>query len=81
MLCVGTLDTSNTIDMKIGIRKRLTILFTYGGQMRDLKEVLDLIAEGVILPQVESASLKDFPRVLKDLCDGKIKARVALLHE
>ena len=81
MLCVGTLDRENAIDMKIGVRKRLTILFTYGGQRRDLEEVLDLIASGVIEPQVESAHLQDFPRLLKELCAGNIKARVALLHD
>ncbi|KAJ5158813.1 Short-chain dehydrogenase/reductase SDR [Penicillium coprophilum] len=81
LLCVGTLDEENTIDMKIGIQKRLSIIFTYGGQWRDLKEVLDLISTGVIRPQVETASLKEFPQVLKDVCDGKVKARVALLHE
>lgn len=79
MVCIGTLDTENTIDMKIGIRKRLSIKFTYGGQIRDLKEVLDLISKGAVQPQVETAGLKDFPVVLKDLCDGNVKARVALL--
>lgn len=81
MVCIGTLDDTNVIDMKIGIRKRLSIIFTYGGQKRDLQEVLDLISKKAIQPQVDDAKLKDFPTVLKDLCDGKIKARVALLHD
>ena len=80
MVCVGTLDAQNTIDMKIGIRKRLSIIFSYGGQLRDLRDVLDLISQGAVQPQVETAGLKDFPVILKDLCDGKVKARVALLH-
>ncbi|GAM33517.1 hypothetical protein TCE0_011r00466 [Talaromyces pinophilus] len=81
MVCIGTLDDTNVIDMKIGIRKRLSIIFTYGGQKRDLQEVLDMISKKAIQPQVEDAKLKDFPTVLKDLCDGKIKARVALVHD
>ncbi|KAJ5275283.1 Short-chain dehydrogenase/reductase SDR [Penicillium chrysogenum] len=81
LLCVGTLDDENTVDMKIGIQKRLSIIFTYGGQWRDLKEVLDLISKGIIRPQVETAALKEFPQILKSVCDGKVKARVALLHE
>ncbi|KAJ6143099.1 hypothetical protein N7471_002552 [Penicillium samsonianum] len=81
LLCVGTLDDENTVDMKIGIQKRLSIIFTYGGQWRDLKEVLDLISKGIIQPQVETAALKEFPQVLKSVCDGKVKSRVALLHE
>lgn len=81
MVCIGTLDDTNVIDMKIGIRKRLSIIFTYGGQKRDIQEVLNLISKKAIQPQVEDARLRDFPTVLKALCDGKIKARVALLHD
>ena len=81
LLCVGTIDEENTVDMKIGIQKRLSIIFTYGGQWRDLKEVLDLISKGIIQPQVETADLKEFPNILKSVCDGKVKSRVALLHE
>lgn len=81
LLCVGTIDEENTVDMKIGIQKRLSIIFTYGGQWRDLKEVLDLISKGIIQPQVETADLKEFPNILKSVCDKKVKSRVALLHE
>ncbi|KAL6246281.1 hypothetical protein RBB50_006517 [Rhinocladiella similis] len=81
MVCIGTLNLENTVHMKIGIRKRLSIIFSYGGQLRDLKDVLDLIAKKAIEPQVEPGRLQDFPTVLHDLCDGKVKARVALVHE
>ncbi|OJJ81310.1 zinc-binding dehydrogenase [Aspergillus glaucus CBS 516.65] len=81
ILCVGTLDRTNELDMKIGIRKRLSIIFTYGGQQSDLVEVLDLIAKEVIQPQVELGKLQDFPKVLKDLGDGKIKDRIALVSD
>lgn len=49
--------------------------------MCDLEIVLDMIARNIIHPQVETEKLKDFPSVLKDLLAGKIKARIALLHE
>lgn len=67
--------------MKIGTRKRLSYIFSYGGQVCDLENVLDLIAKGIIRPQVEEGKLADFPTVLQDLLAGKIKARVALMHE
>jgi propanol-preferring alcohol dehydrogenase len=67
--------------MKIGIRKRLSFIFSYGGQAQDLKQVLSLIAKGTIQPQVATKTLKDFPTVLRDLHDGKIKGRIALLHD
>ncbi|KAG5655253.1 hypothetical protein KAF25_010405 [Fusarium avenaceum] len=81
LLCIGSLDTENTIHMKIGTRKRLSFIFSYGGQVRDLKQVLDLIAAGSIKPQVETRKLGEFDQVLQELCDGKIRSRVALLGE
>lgn len=67
--------------MKTGTRKRWSYIFSYGGQVPDLKEVLDLIAKGVIRPQVEPGKLEDFPNVLRDPCDGKVDSRVALVQE
>ena len=67
--------------MKTGTRKRLSYIFSYGGQVPDLKEVLDLIAKGVIRPQVQHGKLEDFPTVLRGLEEGKIDGRVALIQE
>lgn len=78
-MCVGTLNHENTVHMKIGIRKRLDIIFSYGGQTRDLKEALDLIAQGTLDPIVADGKLADFPRVLKELEAGRVKGRIALL--
>lgn len=81
LLCIGSLDTENTIHMKLGTRKRLSYIFSYGGQVKDLKLVLDLIARGTIRPQVDVGRLQDFPKVLKELEDGTVNGRIALLHE
>ncbi|KAJ5261440.1 hypothetical protein N7478_012035 [Penicillium angulare] len=81
ILCIGTLDRINELGRKMGIRKRLSIIFTYGGQYQDIVEVLDLIAKKIILPQVEMGRLQDFPEVLRDLRAGKIKDRVALVFD
>ncbi|KAF4447333.1 hypothetical protein F53441_9130 [Fusarium austroafricanum] len=81
LLCIGSLDTENTIHMKIGTRKRLSFIFSYGGQVSDLEKVLELIASGHISPRVETKRLEDFEEVLEALGEGKIKSRVALLHE
>lgn len=81
LLCVGSLDTENIIHMKIGTRKRLSYTFSYGGQVQDLQEVLQLIASRELRPHVQPAKLGDFPNVLQRLENGQIAARVALLHE
>ena len=67
--------------MKMGIRKRLSFIFSYGGQREDLEELLGLMSKKVINPQVETDRLENFPQVLQDLCDGKVKARMALTSE
>lgn len=79
LLYVGTLSDETVIDAKLCIKKRLTVLFNYGGLYEDAVEVLDLIAKKAIRPQVETGDLKDFPKVLQDLHDGKIKSRKALI--
>ncbi|EAA65343.1 hypothetical protein AN0024.2 [Aspergillus nidulans FGSC A4] len=79
ILCIGTGDRVNDLDMKNGIRKRLSFLFNYGGQKPDLEEILTLIKEGVLRPRVQTGSLKDFPTYLRRLCAGEIEDRVALL--
>jgi len=79
ILYVGTLSNETVIDPKICIKKRLTVLFNYGGQYQDVVEVLSLISRGIIRPQVENGKLQDFPQVLKSLHEGKIKSRIALI--
>lgn len=81
LLCAGSINPENTVYMKIGTRKRLSFIFTYGGQPRDVEEVLQLIASGVIKPRVSPAKLEDFPEKLAALVDGKVEGRTALIME
>jgi len=67
--------------MKIGIRKRLDIIFSYGGQREDLKEALDLIAAMILDPVVAERKLEDLPWILRELEAGKIKGRISLLFD
>ncbi|KAH8898226.1 N-benzyl-3-pyrrolidinol dehydrogenase [Thozetella sp. PMI_491] len=80
IISVGSFDLENTLHMKIASRKALTFVFSYGGQIKDLKEVLALIAQGKIQPRVENAMLEDFWATVKDMHAGKLKSRIALLH-
>lgn len=80
ILCVGSIDPDNTVHMKIGTRKRLSYIFSYGGQVQDLREVLQMISRGKIRPHVAERPFKDLPMVLSELGVGEIEARVALVH-
>ncbi|KAL3463558.1 chaperonin 10-like protein [Aspergillus heterothallicus] len=79
VLCIGTGERVNALDMKNGIRKRLSFVFSYGGQYSDLQEVLALIDKGVIRPRVKRGDLREFPRYLAELGRGEVEDRVALV--
>lgn len=66
--------------MKIGTRKRLSYIFSYGGQVQDLSEVLQMIASKSIDPKVEERPFGELQSVLKALEGGEVEARVALVH-
>ena len=67
--------------MKICIRKRLDIIFSYGGQRKGLKEALELIAAKILDPVVAEGKLEDFPQTLRELEAGKVKGRISLLFD
>lgn len=80
LLCIGSLDNKNTIEMKLATRKRLSFVFSYGSQAQDLPKVLDLIATKKVEPWVQSRPLKDLQAVLAELEVGEVEARVVLVH-
>ncbi len=76
---VGLLGPELTIANSLAVRKKLSILCSYGGMKEDLEDCLDLIQKGTLKPQVEKGDLDDFPEVLEKLHAGKIKSRIALV--
>ena len=76
---MGALSPETPIDMALCLRKRITVLFSYGGHREDLIEVLKMISKGQIKPQVKMEKMEDFPQVLQNLHSGKINGRVALV--
>ena len=76
---VGLLGPELTIHNALAVRKKLTILCSYGGMYEDLVDCLDLIQKGALKPQVETGDFDDFPSVLEKLHAGKIKSRIALI--
>ena len=81
VVLVGLLNPGISFNSLPAVTKQIDILCSYGGTYSDLEASLDLIAKGVITPQVESGSMKDFPQILDDLHNGKIKSRIALVPE
>lgn len=77
------MDTKNTVDMKLGVRKRLTYLFSYGAHVDDVRQVLRLMQDedATLRPRVETARFEALPAVLARLEAGEVRARVALLYD
>lgn len=80
-MLVGLLSPTVTLETYGALRKQVNILCSYGGTHTDLRASLELVAKGIITPQVEIGKLADFPTVLQDLHSGKIKSRIVLVPE
>lgn len=76
---IGLLAHQLNVNTLRCITKHITVLFSYGGLPQDVEEGLEMIAQGTLRPQVETGSLDDFPKVLDDLHQGRIKSRIALI--
>lgn len=76
---VGLLGPELILMNSLAVRKKLTILCSYGGIYEDVVDCLSLISKGKLRPQVETGNLNDFPSVLERLHEGKIKSRIALI--
>ncbi|OQV08477.1 hypothetical protein CLAIMM_12742 [Cladophialophora immunda] len=81
IVLVGLLSPELPLASPIVVRRQLNILGSYGGTIQDVEACLDLIQKNVIVPQVVTGSLKDFPALLEDLHHGKIKGRVVMIPE
>ncbi|KAF2095314.1 N-benzyl-3-pyrrolidinol dehydrogenase [Rhizodiscina lignyota] len=79
ILSVGILSPKTQNLNPLCSRKRLSVLYSYGGQRQDLVEALGMIARGQLQPQVEMGKLEDFPKMLEKLHAGEIKSRIALV--
>ncbi|KAF7193942.1 alcohol dehydrogenase [Pseudocercospora fuligena] len=79
IVMVGLLaETVPVMPIMMTVRM-LTIKGSYNGSTEDLKSGLELLAKGVITPQITTGSIEDLPQTLKDLDEGRITGRRVLL--
>lgn len=81
VVSVGLLSSELSIPTSKMVRRQLSMLGSYAGTISDVKECLDLISQGHLVPQVEERSMRDFPTILEDLHQGKFKGRIVLIPE
>lgn len=80
-MIVGLLSPELSFRSPAVVRKQLSLLGSYAGTCSDIEACLELVDQGVLIPQVVTGSLKDLPSLLEDLHEGKIKSRIALIPE
>lgn len=81
ILPVGLQSPKLSFDLTNFAMKEFKIFGNYWGSSQDQIEVLDLIKRGIIKPEVETTPMSNINQVMKDLDAGKIKSRMALVHE
>lgn len=81
LVMVGLLSQQVPIIPLVVVGRALTIQGSYSGSIPAFHECLELMAKGVLRPSIETGSIEDLPKVLKDLDDGKIKSRMVLLPD
>lgn len=78
---VGLFSPTVPLIPLVSVLKAVTIKCSYNGTIEPLRECLNLMAKGVLKPVVETGSIRDLPKVVKDLDEGKIKNRMVLLPD
>ncbi|EXJ72571.1 uncharacterized protein A1O5_03717 [Cladophialophora psammophila CBS 110553] len=81
IVVVGIQAMHLSLDNATSLQKQLSILYSFGGSACDIKNGLKLIAEGVVKPQVKTAPLSEFPRLLEDLHNGRVESRMVLIPD
>ncbi|EWG41188.1 hypothetical protein FVEG_03343 [Fusarium verticillioides 7600] len=79
VVTVGLASSDVTIPSNTGsvyILKGLTIVGSIGASMRDLKDVLTIIAEGSITPELNEGAFEGIPETIKQLAEGTVAGRV-----
>ncbi|KAI7769547.1 hypothetical protein LZL87_003037 [Fusarium oxysporum] len=79
VVTVGLASSDVTIPSNTGsgyILKGLTIVGSIGASMQDLKDVLTLLAEGAIKPELTEVSFEEIPETIKRLAEGTVTGRV-----
>ncbi|KAK3068385.1 hypothetical protein LTR53_014099 [Teratosphaeriaceae sp. CCFEE 6253] len=81
IVMVGLISPVCPLIPFLTVMKGLTIKGSYNGDRAALIECLNLMAKGVLKPNVEVRSVVDLPEVLHDLHAGKVKSRMVLLPD
>lgn len=78
IVLVGLLSRTAPVVPELMAAKVLTLKGSFCGTVEALGECLDLIARGIIQPEIVEASINDLPQLLEKLDNGKVRGRQVL---
>lgn len=81
LVLVGLLAENVPLLPLVSVVSGLTIKGSYNGSGQAYRECLDLMARGVLTPEVQIGSVEDLPDVLQRLDDGDIQGRMVLMPD
>jgi propanol-preferring alcohol dehydrogenase len=81
LILVGMGRLEFSVDVTDFIVLEKNILASVGGNVQDVKDVLDLMAEGKLKPMITEIKPEQIPDGLYDLAAGKVKGRLVAVYE
>jgi len=81
LVLVGLLAEQVPLLPLVSVVSGLTIKGSYNGGVQAYRECLDLMARGILTPEVQVGSVEDLPDVLRRLDGGEIQGRMVLMPD
>jgi propanol-preferring alcohol dehydrogenase len=81
LVLVGLLAEQVPLLPLVSVVSGLTIKGSYNGSAQAYGECLDLMARGILTPEVQIGSVEDLPDVLRRLDEGGIQGRMVLMPD
>jgi len=79
VLLLGLMEPNLTWHVAANVRTEIGLSMSFWGTRTELAEVLDLVASGVLSPQVTERPMSMIPESIEDLENGKVLGRLAFV--
>lgn len=79
VFCATTLEELGQVNIGKALNRQINILGSYGGTVKDLKKVIELIQKGIINPVIDSVfPLEKLPEALEKLREQKAFGKILI---
>lgn len=78
---IGLHSPHLSFDLNRFAFKEFVFMGNFWGTSQDQAECFELVAKGLVVPQIETTNYLNVNKVLQELRDGKVKSRLVLVHD